>query len=96
MKIPLKIPPETPKLQHLSTLEGWEDAPHAITEIRNSLIHPKDKSMGDMKAALDEAWNLSLWYLEMSILAICGYYGTYSNRLKQPWIGQTEDVPWKR
>lgn len=44
--------------------------------------------------AYHEAWNLGLWYLEMGILAVCGYSGTYGNRLKQRWIGQSENVAW--
>lgn len=97
LRTPLDIPPETPNLQSLASSGqmNWLDAPHALTEIRNSLVHPEHKSRGQFKTAYHEAWNLGLWYLEMTILAICGYSGTYGNRLKQRWVGQTEDVPWK-
>ncbi|MFC1995621.1 hypothetical protein ACFLVM_01935 [Chloroflexota bacterium] len=96
--IPLDIPAETPELQNLATKGqmNWLDATHAITEIRNSLVHPEHKRHGQFVRGYYEAWNLSLWYLEMSILAICGYSGTYSNRLKQRWVGEVEDVPWKK
>ncbi len=97
LRIPLDIPPETPNLQSLapSGQMNWLDAPHALTEIRNSLVHPEHKHRGQFGTTYHEAWNLGLWYLEMGILAICGYSGTYGNRLKQHWVGQTEDVPWK-
>jgi len=95
--IPLDIPASTPNLQGLapSGQMNWLDAPHALTEIRNSLVHPEHKRRGQFSAAYYEAWNLGLWYLEMGILAVCGYSGTYGNRLKQRLAGQIEDVPWK-
>lgn len=94
--IPLDIPAASPTLQSLapSGQMNWIDAPHALTEIRNSLVHPEHKHRGHFGSAYYEAWNLGLWYLEMGILAVCGYSGTYGNRLKQRWVGQTEDVPW--
>lgn len=96
--IPLDIPVETPELQSLATKSqmNWLDATHALTEIRNSLVHPEHKRHGQFARGYYGAWNLSLWYLEMSILAICGYSGTYGNRLKQRWVGEVEDVPWKK
>lgn len=96
LNIPLDIPTETSKLQALANNPKmkWSDAPHALTEIRNSLVHPEHKKRGQLSSAYYEAWNLGLWYLEMGILAICGYEGTYGNRLKQRWVGQVENVPW--
>lgn len=98
LDIPLDIPNETPELQRLASDSqmNWLDAPHALTEIRNSLVHPEHKWRGHLGNAYYEAWNLGLWYLEMSILAVCGYSGTYGNRLKQRWIGDVEDVPWRK
>jgi hypothetical protein len=94
--IPLDIPATTPTLQSLaiSGQMNWIDAPHAITEIRNSLVHPEHKHRGQFGTAYYEAWNLGLWYLEMGILAVCGYSGSYGNRMKQQYVGQTENVPW--
>lgn len=96
LKIPLDLPPETPKLQALASNPqmNWIDAPHALTEVRNSLVHPEHKKRGQVSAAYYEAWNLGLWYLEMGLLAICGFSGTYGNRLKKRWVGQVENVPW--
>jgi len=96
--IPLDIPAETPELQRLASNSqmNWLDAPHALTEIRNSLVHPEHRHRNQFGNAYYEAWNLGLWYLEMSILAVCGYSETYANRLKQRWVGQVEEVPWKK
>lgn len=96
LEIPLDIPGETTELQRLAcnSQMNWLDAPHALTEVRNSLVHPEHKRRGQLGTAYYEAWNLGLWFLEMGILAVCGYSGTYGNRLKQRWVGQTENVPW--
>ena len=92
--IPLEIPPECKVLSACFKKNNWLDAPHALTEIRNSLVHPEHKKRGNFNEMFHAVWNLSLWYLEMSLLAICGYSGTYGNRLKQRWVGQVDPVPW--
>lgn len=70
----------------------WMDAPHAITDIRNELVHPvKKKEVDD---CFLDAWKLSLWYLELSILAMCGYDGTYTSRLTAKCANESETVPW--
>ena len=96
LRIPLEIPKETPALEKLAYKFNWLDAPHALTEIRNSLVHPEHKKRGQLNSAHYEAWNLGLWYLEMGLLAICDYSETYGNRLKQRWVGQVEDIPWAK
>jgi hypothetical protein len=98
VNIPLNIPGATAELQRLATNSqiSWIDAPHALSEIRNSLVHPEHNRRGQVYSAYYEAWNLGLWYLEMSILAICGYSGIYGNRLTQKRVGQVEDVPWEK
>lgn len=92
--IPLEIPKETSELEKLSKMFNWLDAPHGLTETRNSLVHPEHKKRGQLDSAYCEAWKLGLWYLELGLLAICNYSGTYGNRLKQRWVGQVENVPW--
>ena len=38
-----------------------------------------------------------MWYLELAILRICNYEGTYANRLAdEHWVGQVEEVPWSK
>ncbi|MFA5687739.1 MAG: hypothetical protein WC959_01095 [Kiritimatiellales bacterium] len=92
--ISLDIPAETSNLRCTADNMKWIDAPHALTEMRNSLIHPEHDDFDVIKNALHDAWNLGLWYLEMGILAVCEYNGKYSNRLKTGWEGQLDDVPW--
>jgi hypothetical protein len=88
--IPIEIPTSTPKIRDAARRRHWCDAPHAVTEIRNALVHPERKER--TAGCYFEAWQLSLWYLELSILAMCGYEGSYRSRLN---LGRVEDVPWK-
>lgn len=94
LDIPIEISGNTPELKKLAKQFNWLDTPHAMTEIRNSLVHPEHKRRGQFNSALFETWNLSLWYLELALLRLCGYSGTYRNRLSAEWVGQVEDVPW--
>ena len=93
--IPLEIPASLSEMSELGGQFNWLDAPHALTEVRNSLVHPEHKQRGSFSNAYFEAWNLGLWHLELSLLNICGYNGTYSNRLVHKYVGTVEDVPWK-
>jgi len=95
--LPTALPSETPEIANLPIKNQTNiyDAPYALVEIRNSLVHPEHKWKDVLTKAYYEAWNLSLWYLEMCILASCGYTETFGNRLKSHWIGEIEDVPWK-
>lgn len=96
LDIPVGISSNSPELGKLAKQFKWLDAPHSITEVRNSLVHPEHKRRGQFNSALYETWNLGLWYLELALLRLCGFSGTYSNRLiPGRWVGQVEDVPWK-
>lgn len=96
LNIPLEIPTSLTALCKKAKEYNWHDAPHALTEIRNSLVHPEHKKHGKFETDIFiESWTLSLWYLELSILAICKYDGTYSNRLvRNIHVGTVENVPW--
>jgi hypothetical protein len=45
-----------------------------------------------------DAWLLGMWYLELVLLRLFDYEGTYSNRLvREGWIGdEVQPVPWAR
>jgi hypothetical protein len=69
--------------------------PKAITEIRNRLTHPeKNKDIHPSSIRID-AWRLSLWYLELTILHLINYRGVYKNRLRFTWEGDYDELPWK-
>lgn len=71
----------------------WEDSAHAITSIRNSLVHPEKEGQlsGDVYW---EVLTLSLWLIEVVVLKMSGYTGSYSNRLVPRVAGQVSRVPW--
>jgi hypothetical protein len=97
LDIPIEIPAFLSEIQKLGKRFGWSDSAHALTEVRNSLVHPEHKRRAEFSDAYFEAWNLGLWCLELALLRICDYSGSYSNRLVvSKWVGQVEDVPWQR
>ncbi len=71
----------------------WDDGPHALTEIRNAIIHP-DAKLTPTHGAYIDAWKLSIWLVEMCLLRLCDHRGSYGNRLVRRWTGQVEKVPW--
>jgi hypothetical protein len=75
----------------------WVDGPHALTELRNGIAHPKklQRVLGANHEARCEARRLGLWYLELVLLALMNYQGCYANRLIIPRHEGTNDrVPW--
>jgi len=92
--VPIEISKDTPEIELLASKYNWADIPHALTEIRNALIHPESKNRKDFKAVYFEAWKVGLWCLELGLLAVCKYTGTYGNRLTVRHVGQVENVPW--
>ena len=95
LDIPIEIPASLPELQDFAKQFKWLDAPHAITDVRNSLVHPEHKRSGQFGKTYYPVWNLGQWYLELALLRICNYSGTYGNRLIRRWVGEIETVPWK-
>lgn len=94
--IPNEITDATPDIRQVNDAftkkSKWMDAPHAITDIRNALVHPvSKKKLHDCHV---DAWKLSLWYLELSVLALCGYDGTYVSRLTAKCVTDSANVPW--
>lgn len=92
----LDIPADIPAcLSALHAKRGrkWDDGMHGITEIRNTVVHPHAKQQLP-DGSYYEAWKLSLWYLDMVFLRLCGHRGSYGNRLESRWKGQVEPVPW--
>lgn len=96
--VPLTIPSSQTELIALARGRNWVDSPQAITEIRNPLTHPTPKNRERFRnyspAARTEAWNLALWFLEMCLLRMCDYNGTYGCRLAMRYLGNVDPVPW--
>lgn len=94
LNIPIEIGIASPNIHKAASTFKWLDAPHAMTDIRNELIHPVSRKQ--VGTCIVDAWKLFLWYLELSVLALCGYDDTYTNRLTAEYATQSEKVPWAR
>ncbi len=99
-EIPLSIDDGLEALIAVAKEYNWSDGPSATTEIRNALVHANpDKRARILSRGVDcrrDAWTLGQWYLELVLLRLCGYTGSYSNRLRRGgWKGdEVEPVPW--
>lgn len=70
------------------------DAPEAIVQIRNDLVHAEKKYTPIPPEAQIDAIRLSLWYIELILLRKFGYSGQYRNRLRIAGEDSYEYVPW--
>lgn len=93
----LDIPVQLPIIMdafRLRPAKPWGDIPDAITEVRNSLVHPYKKH-APPKGAYYQAWELSMWLLDLALLRLCNHTGDYANRLdRSRYVGHVERVPW--
>ncbi|WP_459558513.1 hypothetical protein [Lacunimicrobium album] len=92
----LSIPADVSLIRNLlkpEEIRNWTTSAEAITKVRNSIVHPK-AGISDKSKLLYEVWRLSLWFLELTILAASGYNGVYGNRLVKQYYGDVEPVPW--
>ena len=85
--IPVQIPLEMTSLHPFPN--PWEDSLHAIACLRNDLTHPIVKHDASVDAYYD-VWRLSMWYLDLVLLKLCGYNGKYRSRITD----DIETVPW--
>jgi len=92
--IPIDIPAELQDLLRASGPKPWQHGPEAITQLRNDITHPRQDRPWTGPAMI-EAWTLSLWYVELSMLAWLGYRGAYNRRTRTSrWVGLVDPVPW--
>jgi hypothetical protein len=72
------------------------DGPAAVAWLRNDIVHAdRNRVDGRRWKVWEQGWRLSLWYLELAILAVVGYEGRYRNRLSdEVSMGVLEPVPW--
>jgi hypothetical protein len=86
--------PLLPELERSASTHEWQDGPHALTAIRNDCVHA-DKKYPNLESEAEKqlVW-LSLWYLELVLLALADYDGCYVNRCIRPHRN-AEPVPWQ-
>lgn len=97
-RIPVAIPAALTELTSQSKADNWPDTATAMTMIRNAITHPTKKNRErfgkQLGGARSEAWTLGLWNLELCLLRLFDYRGTYGNRVTQKYVGEVELVPW--
>ncbi len=78
------------------------DAPDAVVQIRNAIVHSQEEKRKKLSAihyrAKYEALQLCLWYIEMSLLCILDFDDKYFNRCsKELYASKAEEyVPWTK
>ena len=88
------IPSSCQKLYNFAEEHDWRHGPHALTELRNDMVHARQRYETVPSGVHYEAKNLGLWYVEMILLRFFNYSGVYSNRLVPRWVGEVVPVPW--
>jgi hypothetical protein len=95
MKIKMELDPSHDALYGLAKGQGWTVAPWAVTEIRNRLVHPKNREdLQGQAMAIFQAYSLAMHYFELAILFVCGYDGEYTNLRTDVGHSTIERVPW--
>lgn len=98
--IPLQIPDTLDHLVRAAKSYSWPDGPSALVECRNALVHCNTKKRSMLAnlslSARQQAWQLGLWYLELTLLWLFDYRGAYSNRISgaRRKGDEVEQVPW--
>jgi hypothetical protein len=102
LNVKSEIPKRFTALQ--KTLNGritdLKDGPGVTTYIRNCIVHSKAKNRDNLKLITEDAKNqalqLCLWYVELSILKILRYNGKYYNRCSKETFQENKEelVPW--
>jgi len=77
------------------SLNSIQDYPHLINSVRNSLVHPDINSPYEKTGIYHQVSQISLLYLELTMLAYIGFDGHYSNRLTDWGTGRVSVVPWR-
>jgi hypothetical protein len=90
----LDIPPACEELLQLKDIT---DGPHALTKIRNALVHGDEYKRVNFLMEVDynakyQALKLARWYIELTLLYILGYQGRYFNTA----FRVNENVPWAK
>ena len=101
LNISNKAPKSFDKLQkYIDNNNDIADAPDAIVQIRNAVIHSqleKRKKITKLDhQTKNEALELSIWYIELSMLNILEYKGIYNNRCSRESFSKDreQNVPW--
>ena len=88
--IPTEIPDAAMTLSREAEERKWSDGPDALFAMRNSLVHEWRDDREPSDKCYVEAWLVTMRFVELAVLALCGFKGKYWNRVAMV----TEPVPW--
>lgn len=94
--IPVEIPDKCGTLrEYVDSLNGPGPADAVLTliSLRNNAVHPR-KDADVPEGAYFHAWNVARWFIELLILGVTDYSGSYGNRLRSRSVGEVDSVPW--
>jgi hypothetical protein len=83
------------KLVHPKSQREKHNISDAIASVQTMLVYPA-KASAPPSGSHFEAWQLSMWLLDLTLLRLCGHKGDYGNRLVRRWAGMVEQVPWAK
>ena len=95
LDVPADIPSRYAALTAFAEKNGRSDSCAALAKLRHGFVHANEKrrnvvSGSDDKAAVFDAWQLSLWYQELALLRLLRHRGSYRNRTTAKRVGQVQ------
>lgn len=96
----LKISKSIPdSFKELISVAKDSDGPEIFVKIRNALVHGQETKRNELQKisnkAKFQALQLGIWYVELALLYILKYKGSYKNRTDgKVWKGEGDIVPW--
>lgn len=94
------VPKSFASLQNFLKSEKLIDAPEAVVQIRNAIVHSQEEKRIKLSKienkAKQEALELCIWYIEMALLKVLNFKGNYYNRCSDNRFtsGRVEKLPW--
>jgi hypothetical protein len=102
LSIDYAVPKKYTALQSFLKSGKLLDAPEAVVQIRNAIVHSQEEKRTKLNNIDDkakyEALQLCIWYIEMSLLKILDFKGIYFNRVSEnnSSSDKCENVPWMK
>ena len=100
LSIPYEVPTKFKMLEKYRIESKLPDGIEAIVQIRNAIVHSQEEKRKKLSEidnmAIYQAVQLSLWYIELSLLYILKFEGEYTNRCSVKLVSahKLELPPW--
>lgn len=90
------IPKKLTYLDKFLKAEKLVDAPEAVVQIRNAIVHSQEEKRAKLNKienmAKYEALQICIWYIEVALFKILDYKGDYTNRCSEQIIRSAKRV----